>query len=90
MKVALKLLFAFCIAGFWYFLAGEGSEGVSIIFFLIVLFALFVKPFGQDDLAFKEKYLEKLKENVKKSKEVNEELSREKSVTYKDFRKKEK
>lgn len=90
MKNFFKVLFAVFIATLWYVIAGSASEGVSFIFFFIVLFALFFQPFKKSDSAIKDQYLEKLKENIKKSQEINEQFSRERSTTYKDFRKKEK
>lgn len=90
MKNFFKVLLAVSIAVSWYIIAGSGSEEVSLIFFFIILFALFVQPFKKNDSVIKDQYLEKLKENIKKSQEINEQFSRERSTTYKDFRKKEK
>lgn len=90
MKSFFKVLFALCVALLWYLIAGSGSEGVSFIFFFVILFAFFIKPFEKKDSEIREQYLEKLKENAKKSQEINEQFSREKNTTYKDFRKKEK
>lgn len=90
MKNFFKVLFAILVALSWYLIAGKGSESVSFIFFFIILFALFFQPFRKNDSAIKDQYLEKLKENIKKSQEINDQLLREKGTTYKDFRKKEK
>lgn len=89
MKNFFKVLFAALVAIVWYCIAGSGSEGVSLIFFLVILFAFFFKPFRNQNSTIKDQYLEKLKENIKKSQEVNEQFSSERSNTYKDFRKKE-
>lgn len=87
MKAFFKLLFALLIAVGWYALSQE--EGISVIFFLIVCFALFFRPSGSNQSAIRDQYIEKLKENIKKNQEVNEQFSKEKNITYKDFRKKE-
>lgn len=87
MKGVFKILFALLIAGAWYAIAGEGSEPVSVAFFFLILFALFVKPFKPQRSAVREKYLEKMRENRKRRQEVNQELAQEKKVVYKDLRK---
>lgn len=86
MKNILKILFAFSMACAWYILSGQGSEGVSVVFFFLILFALFIKPRKIQRSALREKYLEKLAENRKRNQEVNEELSQEQKTVYKDFR----
>ncbi|WP_027327553.1 hypothetical protein [Helicobacter pametensis] len=88
MKAILKICFALAVASLWFWLTRH--EEMSIIFFFIVLFALFFKPFQSPNSAIRDQYIEKLKENIKKHQEVNEEFSKERNVTYKDFRKKEK
>lgn len=90
MKVFLKIVFAFLVAGVWHVLTHGASKEISIIFFFIVLFALFVRPNRNNNSAIREQYIQRLKENIKKNQEVNEEFSREKNMTYRDFRKKEK
>lgn len=86
MKNVLKILFAFAMACAWYLLSGEGSEGVCVVFFFLIVFALFIKPKKNQRSALREKYLEKLAENKKRSKEVNDELFQEQKTVYKDFR----
>ncbi|MCE3046805.1 coiled-coil domain-containing protein [Helicobacter kayseriensis] len=87
MKAFFKLLFALCISAGWYAITHQ--EGISVIFFFIVCFALFVRPSKTHQSAIRDQYIEKLKENIKKNQEVSEQFSKEKNITYKDFRKKE-
>lgn len=86
MKGIFKILFAFIVAAAWYAIAGEGSEPVSVIFFFLILFALYAKPFKPQRSPVREKYLEKMRENRKRRMEVNQELAQEKKVVYKDLR----
>ena len=86
MKNVLKILFAFAMACTWYLLSGEGSEGVCVVFFFLIVFALFIKPKEGRRSALGGKYLEKLAGNKKRSKEVNVELFQEQKTVYKDFR----
>lgn len=86
MKNILKILFALLVAGAWYTISGEGSEPISVAFFFLILFALYVKPFKPQRSPIREKYLEKMRENRKRRMEVNQELAQEKKVIYKDLR----
>lgn len=88
MKLFGKIFFASLIAWVWFFFSKDAE--ISMIFFFIILFALFFKLSHSDNSAIRDQYIEKLKENIRKNQEVNEEFSREKNITYKDFRKKEK
>lgn len=90
MKAFLKIFFCVMVAGAWFLMANEETKWLSGIFFLIMFFALFVQPFKKNEFALKEQYLQKLKEGAKKNQEINEQLSREKNITYKDLRKKDK
>lgn len=90
MKAVLKVLLAFFIAVAWFLLSQGQAKEVSIAFFFIILFVLFIKPKSKDSSPIQEQYFEKMQENIKKSQEINKKLKREKNVVYRDIRRRRK